>query len=1739
MLNNIISDSEKERMFDSVIKASFPNLNNEHQKLLHRYLVALIEYIAICFNFRKDANSFRTKLSQNSYKDCRWILTYLLPYINTNVKSYDDLTDLGELYSLRTDDDVPETVKRAIQSEGKFDYTKMDAMNFVSPKYVFSNLQYGRFDRSGSFYEPVKFDPSHIEQNYYLLLDTIKSVRNKLHINWIDIVPFRLDNYEESELFENTQKKFDNKTLADWDPIDDYGIGESDLIEFGEKAQGLDVADIYNTLSMDLYQSIVQYKWLIFDTIVDKFGFDRVMPVFQLLNKVFDVPKMLTGERFIELSEEKRDLFTERFNILRQRYASGESLAVVNESTDADSATAMMTIKSGALGIMMNGFVMFYDQKYSKIYGKEGDKSGYVELPKEIKEDDVDKYDQDKAYDNAVINLTLQSISVDTAYDFIVDAILGFKSTWYGYRMLNESRTEGKAIDDVEMIEYNYHYEDKNNQGIVITHKHIYNFAKSAVHVSKNRGAGNVEYIRLPMLWSGLSDSAKSVFIRKITDQYPDYKTWFNISRNIMRVMQSDNPSFNDRGAVIEVMGDLYEKIQKDIVKIVFESLITRGTLTMVVANNDFTNNALYDMSKDQDKNKLVSDIANKYMNNDYMKHSFYYLTNTPFSEVGPFETEIGGVVDRWTYQMVNSNPASAWYLATAFNWVAQLGFCHKFVHNRVNYITGATGAGKSTQIPKMYTYFLKAVDRVDDGTVVVTVPRTNVATGVSSWISREMSLPYDNAVKDKKTRVKYENYVVQFKHRGERHMRNGQFPKVRFVTDGSVINDVLDPLMRSKRTTRDNKSYIYGRDQTAHVLIVDEAHEHNMNMDLILSMSKNVAMYNNRFRLVVMSATMDDDEPTYRRFYRDVNDNRKYPPNQWIAKHKLDRIYTERRFHISPPDVGTRYKIDEHYRPGGDPVQIVREIVNNTSSGEILVFQPGTAEISATVQALNDALPHNVIAIPYHAKLPSEKQSIMPEIHKELPKIRFNRNDNFATANIYSGDNRYDRAVIVSTNISEASITYKSMVYVVETGVEKTAKFDYKTRTVILKANSITEASRLQRKGRVGRTAPGVVYYTYSEGQLVPNKKQYNISVQDSHLSIYLALLRDQSDLPIFTPFATMVMTGDLDRIARSDDALQSLYRGGTLDGYRVMKALEKSYTDSNVYDKKFIESIVDLIMEMYVPDDNYYGYIGDEFARVNGAHSSYPYPVYFSGFDPTQLTDTQGKFYIVHPDELSFDRNINGDPVSADNDVVTLRTKKPVPNPNRPAFLQQTMRSNKAKAFWSTLIDAKMCGIKGGRITKLPYGSIVEYGMSKLIDIENPYYAKAMIIAYGMCDSKRFDHVLDMLCYLAVTEGKATSMFKADDVLLAHYAMLTKKRGEDMTPSKRDIIRRSKSVFGMDITNTDRESYVDSDYRVVSNVVRAINALEHRVIKQSVGSYEQSWLRYNDLDDDNVITKLIVGDESVISGDEDNLLFRDKLLDNILELYSNHQQSVLLGSDNDISILQHAGLVFSTLVDFIKLRNRVKKSFSDMIQNVDGFLRRSAEFKTIDDIKHVMKSVVDESSATDLEAFRKIMLLTYPYSIVRKVEGSPLHYVSVYGPSLDSMYTIQSASRNYYYPDTYADQKCLQEYVHYTTSDTESWAISGLMRITVDDMRLLSDVYSITSSKEYDVDVSRDAVTKYVNERHSRRYPNGNDRGDRMESSARDAINGVSRTVDRIKGDLRTFGPYSGVVLDDAIFE
>lgn len=1578
MSGKFIDDVFERDIKQSVVDRVFTKLNEREKTMIYNYIYGITQFIASCYDFYEDHFNFVVKLKQNNFKDLRWLITYLIPYVD-QTRSTQDITSLNDLYTLRYDELDKDTRDKVIK------YGKED-INFTTPKYVFSNIQYGRFNREGV---SINFHESHMRDNYLLLLDTIKTTRYKLYINWIDIIPFRIDNYKESKLYKDTSDKITNNKYSYWDPVDIYPIEKvadyDTIVKLNEQVNGLSIDEIYDTISNDLYESVVQYKWLLFDIGIMKDTKPTITCLFYVLEDILEFKNKM-GKEWGDLTDDEKDKFKNNWINLIDIFESNKGF-----STDEYFITDI------SLSVLVKSLVVFFDKRYD---GKKKDYN-YISLGRDnedYKKRNIDDYDErmkDITKDKVLI--TIRTIPYNIIFEFLRDTMQGFRYTWYA-----------RYILDGDNYKYKPHFGGEN-----MTYKSVYNFCKSFVHKSKNLttdGWFSEDFTRLPQRWINLLESQKKNIVGRV-NSYVKGNTkgilWFNIRRNLrmrlrMLLMTFPNPKTEDK-KILEMTHEICGDIFENLATIIFETLIMKGTMTKMIAENDLTNELNYDITRnDEHKKELIKELTKRrfYEGNPYYNNSYYYLTNKTFGNIKEFTLEEDHKYVKYDYFKICSDKKYAWYLATAFHWIAQLGFCHRFIHNRVNYITGATGAGKSTQTPKLYLYYLKALDRNNSPTVLITIPRTSPVISNSDYISKEMAVPINAIVNKKKEETK--NYYVQYKHRSGDNVKNKNIPKIRFVTDGSVIQEIKDPLLKAKKIDKRGKTFFEKIEITKYnkydVIIVDEAHEHNLNMDLILTFIKYPIYYNNQLRLAIMSATMDDDEPIYRRYYRNINDNLKYPLSHWLRKHKIDRVNTDRRFHISPPDQTTRYKIEDVFNNQGDPDDKVIEIIKKTQTGDILYFRPGSGEISESVMKLNKkgVLPDYVIALPYHAKLDKNTQRLIKEYDKNINKIRISKETKIDSGtlekDIEKGDNSYSRVILVATNIAEASDTYDRVRYVVETGIEKVMVYNPERRGNLLMTKYITDASRLQRRGRVGRTAPGTVYYMYKEGTMANNRKQFGISIQDLHLSVFLNMLRDVNDKEYFPSIINEIVSGKLNGL-RMD---------------KINKIIEKAYGYRSVTAKTYVTSIIQLIANQYTLDDATYDYHGND-DMYDYHNDIMPYKLYSSGFDMEQLTDNKGLFYIIHPDELSMKRNINGDVISTDTNNVILDNQK--------------MISNKIIVFWESLLNKMLVGInENGIFYRTKLGSYYQYfttNFSLPTDTQDMDLLSLMFYGYALSkDDDELEEIINVVSILQVITLTMRNLIDENNLDMSGY-------------KSRDVLEKEKDKI--------KKFYSDGVYSDIQLLIDIIKKLDKILLNNGI---EYNVLKYID-----AVSEYNLKDNLKDNLNENTKDEQDKKKQHAVIKYLQDMKDKM----KDITILKNMGINYDIYERFVRFREQVRVKLDDCIKNNN--VEDDTIVLDIQGVKTLMKDHREFMDKMNIGLLKGAIMLSYPYNIMKKIKTSSTMYMSVYNPRLDTIMNIG---------DTFVDPMYLSDYILCLTSNYDLGKIGIIIRIKEQDIKFLANVYN-----------------------------------------------------------------------------
>ncbi|XP_038548307.1 probable ATP-dependent RNA helicase DHX34 [Micropterus salmoides] len=232
-------------------------------------------------------------------------------------------------------------------------------------------------------------------------------------------------------------------------------------------------------------------------------------------------------------------------------------------------------------------------------------------------------------------------------------------------------------------------------------------------------------------------------------------------------------------------------------------------------------------------------------------------------------------------------------------------------------------------------------------------------------------------------------------------------------------------------------------------VVIVDEVHERHLHCDFLLGVLRSLVADRPDLRLILMSATINiklfsdyfSSAPVLqvpgRLFPIQVIYQPIPPEEQPSRSEKLD----------PRPYLRVLQGIDQRYPP--------------EERGDLLLFLSGVAEISTIQEACQIYATHTKrwIVLPLHSTLSLAQQDKVFDIAP--PGVR---------------------KCIISTNIAETSVTIDGVRFVVDSGKVKEMSFDPKAKMQRLQEFWISRASSEQRKGRAGRTGPGVCYRLYAE---------------------------------------------------------------------------------------------------------------------------------------------------------------------------------------------------------------------------------------------------------------------------------------------------------------------------------------------------------------------------------------------------------------------------------------------------------------------------------------------------------------------------------------------------------------------------------------------------------------------------------------------------------------------------------
>jgi ATP-dependent RNA helicase DDX35 len=401
--------------------------------------------------------------------------------------------------------------------------------------------------------------------------------------------------------------------------------------------------------------------------------------------------------------------------------------------------------------------------------------------------------------------------------------------------------------------------------------------------------------------------------------------------------------------------------------------------------------------------------------------------------------------------------------------------------------IVGETGSGKSTQIPA----YLWEYGWADNGyQVVCTQPRRIAAQSLADRVASESGTKLGQEV----------GYSIRFED------CTSPLTRVKYVTDGILLREAatMDPLL-SKYS----------------VIMIDEAHERNLNSDVLLGIIKKIRRKRKHLRIIVCSATIDAQ--AFLDFF--------------IPKCTSGgTIEANNRGTIISVD-GRQHPVDIMYRtdPVSDyircTVEIVLQIHNLEGGGDILAFLPSGDEIDAAIRLAEESLDRNA----HHT---TKKQPCFLPLYGNLPQHMQSRI-------FQSNTDRMTRRIIFATNIAETSVTVPNVTYVIDCGYAKIPYFDPQTGFERLIVAPISQASARQRAGRSGRIGSGKCYRLYTENYFMEHMlKSTPPEIMRSNLSSFILTLKS---LGIQNVLSFELM--DIPCVETLAHALETLYALGALD--------------------------------------------------------------------------------------------------------------------------------------------------------------------------------------------------------------------------------------------------------------------------------------------------------------------------------------------------------------------------------------------------------------------------------------------------------------------------------------------------------------------------------------------------------------------------------------------------------------
>lgn len=473
---------------------------------------------------------------------------------------------------------------------------------------------------------------------------------------------------------------------------------------------------------------------------------------------------------------------------------------------------------------------------------------------------------------------------------------------------------------------------------------------------------------------------------------------------------------------------------------------------------------------------------------------------------------------------------------------------------DKIMILQSSTGSGKSTIIPP---YFYQLFFNRTKKNIAITQPRILTAIEISK------------------------NEIPPFNTREELNKQNHpSWQPIQFGFNIGVQTSIFQKrpikgmiymtsgILTQQLFSMDNKSFM----DKYSLIVIDEAHERSIEIDLLLYMLKK--FINNNWNnkncpfLLIMSATIDtklfadyllsEVEKTNR--YRTIIQvsGFSFPIEEHFLEYDSQNIYNSivdqikeihknntedfLNFHILK---SSGFKIDEDLKE--------TDLKKKQTFRDILVFIKGPKEIKKLKKMVNNLNSKDEFFIKYPViPLGLTSELVESQSHEYRSAVERDIRDldvevfEFIKGKTKVSIKKPVRKIIFASNVAETGLTVKTLKYIIEPGFYYSSEFFPSFGSKVLISKPVTQSMHKQRKGRVGRKYPGICYSMFTQ------------EVYD--------LMRENQYPDIIKKEITLDLLGILIREADPDNEINEL-------------SLNKLFGENSLFLKKINEKKIDIL--------------------------------------------------------------------------------------------------------------------------------------------------------------------------------------------------------------------------------------------------------------------------------------------------------------------------------------------------------------------------------------------------------------------------------------------------------------------------------------------------------------------------------------------------------------------------------